>query len=113
MPTRIAIGAEITVHSATCSKVPTTAWNTPPPGLSKLVPLSSLVHHEALKTTFAPLLTTVHNSQTSGTSAARNARVTRTVATLFLNFREPRALAKVTLGSGVVNVVVIRSPSSG
>src|SRR3954452_16641295 len=100
MPTSTATGTEIKVHRSTCSPVPTSAWKTPPPGLSKLVPPSSLVHHEALKTTFAPLLTTVHSSQTSGTSDAKNARVTRTVATWFLNFREPRALAKVTLGSG-------------
>src|SRR4051812_11150765 len=113
MPTSTATGTEINVHKSTCSPVPTIAWKTPPPLLSKLVPPASLVHQAAWKTTFAPLLMTVHNSQTSGTSATQNASVTMAVATLFLNLREPRALAKVRLGSGAVVSVLIQSPSSG
>src|SRR3954471_1353634 len=113
MPTSTATGTEIKVHRSTCSPVPTSAWKTPPPGLSKLVPPSSLVHHVAWKTTFAPLLMTVHNSHTSGISATQNASVTIAVARLFLTLREPQALAKVRLGSGAVVSVLIRSPSSG
>ena len=54
-----------------------------------------------------PLLTTVHNNQTSGTSAMPKASQIRTVATLFLTLRDPRALAKVKPESGGAVMVVM------
>src|SRR4051794_32087249 len=110
MPTRTATGTEISAQIATCSAVPTMAWNVPPPAVVLDVPDWSLDHHDAWKTTPAPLLITVHSSQTSGISASPNAPVTSTVAALFLTLRAPRALANV----GADSVAVIRqSPSAG